>query len=83
MANVKTAISINEPLFKEIEALAAEMKISRSSLFSLAARDFINQRKNRKLLDAINAAYDDIPDPEEEKLLEAAKAKYRKIADKW
>ncbi len=30
MANKKTAISIEKPLFEEIEALAEEMEVSRS-----------------------------------------------------
>ena len=41
MANIKTAISIAKPLFEEVEALAEEMEVSRSHLFTLAARDFI------------------------------------------
>ena len=83
MANIKTAISIEEPLFKELEALAEEMKVSRSRLFSLAAREYIQRRKNKKLIEAINAAYDDQPDSEEEKFLEAAQASFLEIADEW
>lgn len=84
MANIKTAISIEGPLFKEVEALAGEMKVSRSHLFSLAARDFLQHHKNRKLRDAINAAYSDLPDREEESLRTQMKVKYREILkDKW
>ncbi len=79
MASIKTAISIEKPLFEEVEALAEEMKVSRSHLFTLAARKFLQHHKNQKLLDAINAAFDDLPDPEEEKLREQMKAKYREI----
>ena len=50
MANVKTAISIDEPLFEEINELAHEMAISRSHLFSVAAQEFIQKHKSLKLL---------------------------------
>src|SRR5262245_38325477 len=36
MANIKTAISIPQPLFEQVEALTREMHISRSHLFTLA-----------------------------------------------
>ncbi|MBI2857670.1 MAG: CopG family transcriptional regulator [Chloroflexi bacterium] len=84
MPNVKTAISIEEPLFKELDALADELKVSRSHLFTLAARDFLQHHKDQKLLEAINAAHDDLPDPEEKKLRVRMKAKYREIVkDEW
>ena len=83
MATIKTAISIEEPLFEEVEALAEDMKVSRSHLFSLAARDFLQHRKNQKLRDAINAAYSDLLDRKEENLKDQMRAKYREIVDKW
>lgn len=84
MAIVKTAISIEKPLFEEIDALAEEMDVSRSYLFSLAVRDFIEQHRNRKLLDALNAAYDEQAEPEEVKLRAGMKAKYRSLnKEQW
>jgi metal-responsive CopG/Arc/MetJ family transcriptional regulator len=59
MPNVKTAISVEKPIFDQMEALSKKMKISRSHAFSLAAQEFIQRRENRELLDALNAAYDD------------------------
>ena len=69
MANIKTAISIEKPVFEQVNALAHELKISRSRLFVLAAQEFIKRYKNQKLLDAINEAYDDLPDSAEETTL--------------
>jgi metal-responsive CopG/Arc/MetJ family transcriptional regulator len=84
MANKKTAISIERSLFEEIDALAEEMEVSRSYLFTIAAREFIQRRKSQKLLDAINAAYRDSPDHVEEKLREQMKSKYRRLVkDRW
>jgi metal-responsive CopG/Arc/MetJ family transcriptional regulator len=79
MANIKTAISIEKPLFEEVEALAEEMKVSRSYLFTLATRDFIQYHKSQKLLDAINATYDDSPDNEEKRLRVQMKSKHRQL----
>lgn len=85
MTNIKTAISIEKPLFEEVDALAEEMKVSRSHLFTLATRDFIQHYKNRKLLEAINAAFDENPpDESEEQLLKRMKAKQRRLVkDQW
>ncbi|OGO36556.1 MAG: CopG family transcriptional regulator [Chloroflexi bacterium RBG_16_57_8] len=81
MASVKTAISIEKPLFEELESLAEEMDVSRSHLISLAAKEFIDRHKSRKLLEAINAAYDDVPDPEEEKRRALMRAKQRRMVE--
>lgn len=84
MANIKTAISIGKPLFEEVEALAEEMEVSRSYLFTLAARYFIEHHKSQKLLDDINVAYDDLPDAEEKGLRAQMKSKHRRLVkDQW
>jgi metal-responsive CopG/Arc/MetJ family transcriptional regulator len=84
MANIKTAISMEEPLFKEIEALAEDLEVSRSHLFALAAREFIKRHKSQKLLDALNDAYDDLPDPSEKVLHAQKRAKHRELVkDQW
>ena len=79
MANIKTAISIEKPLFEEVDALAQELKISRSHLFRLAAQEFIQRHKSRKLLDAINAAYDDVPDPCEQTLQRQMRSRHHEL----
>jgi metal-responsive CopG/Arc/MetJ family transcriptional regulator len=84
MANIKTAISIEKPLFEEVEALAQKMKVSRSHLFTLAARAFIQNHKSRKLFEAINAAYSHLPDIEEEELKAQMKSRHRRLVqDLW
>lgn len=84
MANKKTAISIEKPLFEEIEALAEEMEVSRSFLFTLAAREFIQRHKSQKLLEAINNAYKDSSDLVEERLRAQMKSKQRRLVkDQW
>lgn len=81
MANIKTAISLQESLFKEIELLARELQISRSRLFALAAEAFIQRHQNQKLLQAINDAYDDLPDEENRLLTQKRRQRYRRLVE--
>lgn len=84
MANIKTAISVEKPLFDEAEALAQEMEVSRSHLFALAVREYIQRHKSRKVLEAINAAYDDVPDPAEDSLQKQMRNKHHELVkDQW
>lgn len=59
MSTVKTAISIQEPLFDRLDQLSTELNMSRSSLLALAFEEFLQRYENRKLLEALNKAYDD------------------------
>lgn len=81
MSYVKTAISLQEALLQKIDALARELDISRSRIFALAAEEFLQRYQNQKLLDAINAAYDDSPDPEEETLHQHRRYQHRQLVD--
>ena len=81
---MKTAISIQRALFDKADALARELNIPRSQLFSLAVEDFIKRYQDRQLLDQINEAYQDQPDPNDERRLLLARRQQRQIiADEW
>jgi metal-responsive CopG/Arc/MetJ family transcriptional regulator len=81
MANIKTALSIPENTFKEVDALAREMKISRSRVYVLAVEEFIERRQNRKLIEKINAAHADGPDPNEARRLHQTLRTHRQIVE--
>ncbi len=84
MGSVKTAISIDKPLFDQINSLADEMNTSRSRVFSLAAKEFIQRHKNKELLDAINSAYGDVPDEKESSLKSAMRSRHlNMVQDQW
>jgi len=72
VSHVKTGISIDEGLFKEAEALAEKMEISRSQLFSRAVEEFVRERENRELLERLNEAHAGGLDEEEQEHLERA-----------
>lgn len=83
MANVKTAISLDESLFDQVEATTRELKISRSRFFAMAAQEFIERRRNRALLAAINAACDDELDEEDAEFIRRIKQYSGKVLDEW
>ncbi|RLD06874.1 MAG: CopG family transcriptional regulator [Chloroflexi bacterium] len=81
MASVKTAISIQEPLFRQVKVLANDLNISRSKLFALAVEEFLQRYKNRQLLDEINRAYDDLSKSEDEEHLSKMRNTHRNITE--
>ncbi len=83
MAIVKTAISLDQELFAQVEELAASLKVSRSRVFALAAKDYLRRQENQRLLEQINAAYDETPDLEEQARLRSAQRLHRKVVDEW
>jgi hypothetical protein len=50
-----------------------------SKLVVLAVWEFINRRKNRKILKALNEAYQDTPDASEEVLREGMRRHHRRL----
>jgi len=64
MPNVKTAISIEKPIFDQMDNLAKNLNVSRSRLFTIAAREFIQRHNNIELLKLINEAYEDSSETE-------------------
>ncbi len=84
MAKTKTAVSLEESLFEQADAVAEEMEISRSRLFALAVEQFLARHEAKKMLEALNSTYQDEPDEAEQQLLREAKAKYRtRLEDTW
>jgi metal-responsive CopG/Arc/MetJ family transcriptional regulator len=66
MANVETAIWLQESLLAQAEELACELKVSRSRLFELALENFIQERQDRTLFEQINSACENVPPDETE-----------------
>lgn len=81
MPNVKTAISLQKSLFEQVEALAREMKVSRSRLFVLALEDYVRRSQNQQLLERINQAYQDAPNTTEQKHLRKMRRRHRQVVE--
>jgi hypothetical protein len=82
MPNIKTAISIEKPIFEQMNVLAKNLDISRSRVFALAAQEFIQRHKNIKLLQSVNEAYDDLP--ESEPIVSKMRPRhYKMVKEQW
>ena len=65
---MKTAVSIPDPLFKEAEAAAKKLGISRSKLVQTALEEYLKSRRDAAITEAINrniAKYGDPSNGEE------------------
>ena len=55
MPSVKTAISLEENLFNQVNQLANDLHVSRSKLFTLAVKDYLKKQEGKKILAQLNA----------------------------
>ncbi len=84
MGTVKTAISIQESLFEQVDTLAQDLHVSRSRVFVMAVEDFLQRHQNQQLLADINEAYSDEPTVEEKDNLGAMRRQHREVvANEW
>ncbi|MEA1969747.1 MAG: CopG family transcriptional regulator [Thermodesulfobacteriota bacterium] len=74
-STVKTAISMQEELFEQVNKLAEELHVSRSKLFVMAVQDFIKKNENHDLLSQINKAFIDYPESSELKVQKSMQKK--------
>jgi|GEM_PF-314501 metal-responsive CopG/Arc/MetJ family transcriptional regulator len=85
MPTIKTAISIDEDVYHEIERMTKRLHISRSQFFSQAAGYMITQKENIELLQKINAAYATPGESDEEKRQRKQEKRYHtaRLAGQW
>jgi hypothetical protein len=74
VAHVKTAISLDESLFREAENWAGKLGVSRSQLFALAVEEYVRRHENEELLRRLNEAHADGPEEEDEVALRHGQA---------
>jgi metal-responsive CopG/Arc/MetJ family transcriptional regulator len=81
---IKTAISIEESLYRQVQKLAEEMNVPRSHVFVAAIRSYLRQRQNRMLLEELNTAYAEPPSTSEKRVQQAWRRRHRrKVAGEW
>jgi predicted transcriptional regulator len=81
MSHVKTAISLDRPLFEQLDHLARDMHISRSNLLAQALAEYLERRHNREMLARINEACAEGLDEQDHAFLGFAKQQLRKITE--
>ncbi len=82
MATVKTAISIPESLFEELEVAAKEMQLSRSEVFRRAVERFLRDRESQRMMEKLKEVYSEPPDEEEREYLRRMKVLYSKSLER-
>ena len=75
---MKTAISIPDQLFKEVEHFSNKHRRSRSEVFAMAVKKLLEKEKTEELLAALNEAYAEVESPEEARLREKTKRYYQR-----
>lgn len=87
MPHIKTAISIDEAIFKKMDNLSHKIHISRSRLFEEAAAAFLQKKTGPDLLEKLNKVYSDGPAENEKEWLNSAADHHRKLLkrkeNKW
>ena len=84
MACIKTAVSIEESVFREAENLSRRLKVSRSQFFTRAVSEYVRQCQAEDVTRRLNEVYLVPPSEEEKRILAAYKRKARKLAEgRW
>lgn len=73
---MKTAISLPDDIFNEVDNFAKEHNYSRSEVFVIAIRRFLEQRKSARILKALDDVYAENETSEEKTVQEKAKRHY-------
>jgi predicted transcriptional regulator len=74
LAHVKTAISLDESLFREAEDWAGKLGVSRSQLFARAVEEYVRRHETEELLRRLDEAHAGGPDEEDEEALRHGQA---------
>jgi metal-responsive CopG/Arc/MetJ family transcriptional regulator len=76
---VKTAISLDESLFREAEDWAEKLGLSRSQLYARAVEEYVRRHENEELLRRLNEAHADGLGEEDEEALMHGQALHAEI----
>lgn len=75
---MKTAISVPDDIFEEVDRLAKDHNWSRSEVFVIAVKKYLENLKSQKLLAALNMAYSDEESLEEKAFRQKSKRHFAK-----
>jgi metal-responsive CopG/Arc/MetJ family transcriptional regulator len=82
MSYMKTAISIDESLFRKAEKLSSKLQISRSQLFAQALEYLIERSETLEIIQKLNTIYGQ-DDAEAKAISKVGKKKMKGLAEKW
>jgi metal-responsive CopG/Arc/MetJ family transcriptional regulator len=79
---MKTAISVPDDIFEEVDRLAKNQNRSRSEVFVVAVKHYLENLKSQKLLTALNRAYSEQESSEEKSFRKKSKGHFAKRISK-
>ena len=82
MSYMKTAISIDEELYRKAEKLSTKLNLSRSQLFAQALEYLLEKSETLEIIQRLNEVYRP-NDVEAKETTKAAKKRMTGIVDKW
>jgi metal-responsive CopG/Arc/MetJ family transcriptional regulator len=81
---MKTAISLDDGLLREVDEAARAMGLSRSRIFALAVLDFLEKQRQEQMLLRLNEVYAGGMEPKEKRLVKGIKTRARRtVKDRW
>jgi predicted transcriptional regulator len=85
MSTIKTAVSLPEDVFAELDEAAAEARMSRSAVITAAVREYLRRRESRRMLRRLNEVYEEPIEPEQEAWIRQASRRVgeRLRDDQW
>ncbi len=81
MPNIKTAISIDETIFRQAEEVACLLKVSRSRAFALAMEDFARRQKSEQITRQLNEVYTSEAENEDREIVRQMRSTHRRFAE--
>ena len=82
MSFMKTAISIDEGLYRKAEKLSSKLNVSRSQLFAQALEYLLEKSETLEIIQKLNAVYGP-NDMEQGAAIKGSKTKIKAIVEKW
>jgi len=82
MSFMKTAISIDENLYRKAEKLSTKLNVSRSQLFAQALEYLLEKSETLEIIQRLNEVYGP-NDMQAKETTKAAKRKMKSIVSKW
>jgi len=82
MPFMKTAISIDEGLYRKAEKLSSKLNVSRSQLFAQALEYLLEKSETLEIIQKLNEVYGP-NDMDSKGMVKAGKKKMKGIVSKW
>jgi metal-responsive CopG/Arc/MetJ family transcriptional regulator len=77
---MKTAVSVPDELFRQAEAAAKKLRMSRSKLYATALAEYLDRKRSKTVTERLNAYYSRHPAKIDQGLM---RAQIESLDEKW